>query len=145
MKTPYDTAMRIQQSEVDDVRVAINIQVNQLVQVESARSAVDAALVRESAVAVDEALLPSFAYVARMRAERARLTQDQAVIDARLGQLRTRAVAAYSSLKAIESAADGFRAEAERQSSNAEQTGIDDLAASALVRNRAAARRATPR
>lgn len=134
MKTPYDGAMRVQQREIDDVRVAINIQVNQLVQVETSRTAVDAAIARETAIAADDVLISSHAYVERMRAVRARLTEDQAAIDARLGQLRAKAAAAYGSLKAIESAADNFRDEAERASASAEQSRLDDFAAAALVR-----------
>ena len=141
MKTPYDSAMRIQQREIDDVRVAINVQVNQLVQVESSRAAVEAAMEREAAVAAGDVMFSSHAYVARMCAEKARLARDQAMIDAQLVGLRSKAVAAYSSFKAIETAADGFRETADRAIANAEQTHIDDFAATAFVQARQTTRR----
>ncbi|RJF85739.1 hypothetical protein [Sphingomonas cavernae] len=142
MKTPYDGAMRIQQSEIDDVRVAINVQVNQLIQIENSRTVVNAAIERETAIAADDIQFSSHAYVARMRAERARLAADQSVVDARLAQLRNRAVSAYGAFKATESAADGFREDAERTRANAEQAGIDDFTATSFVQGRQAARRA---
>lgn len=145
MKTPYDGALRVQQVEVDDVRAAISIQINQLVHVENSRAAVDDALAREAALMAGDPHLSSSAYLARMRAERTRLTHDQAAIDARLGQLRSRAVAAYSSFKAIESAAQSFREEAERTLDKAEQARIDDASAASLGRNRFAARRSHAR
>ncbi|MCJ8157723.1 hypothetical protein [Sphingomonas sp. LaA6.9] len=142
MKTPYDGAMRIQQTEIDDVRVAINIQVNQLVQIENSRAQVNAAIEREAAIAAGDVQFSSHAYVARMRAERARLAVDQSVVDARLAQLRNRAVSAYSAFKAIESAAVDYREDAEREHANAEQAGIDDFSAARFVKERHAARRA---
>ena len=134
MKTPYDGAIRVQQREIDDVRVAINVQVNQLVQIESSRAAVDAAIEREAAMAASDVTFPHHNYVARMCAQRARLREDQALVDAQLVRLRSKAAAAYGSFRAIESAADGFRTLAERAIANAEQAQIDDRAAAALTR-----------
>lgn len=142
MKTPYDGAMRVQQREIDDVRVAINIQVNQLIQIENSRASVNDALAREAALAASDVALSSHAYVARMRAERARLAVDQAMIDAQLGLLRGKAIAAYGSMKTIETAADTYRDEAERVDANAEQSRIDDFSATVFLQGRLAARRA---
>ena len=96
---------------------------------------------REAAVAAGDVMFSSHAYVARMCAEKARLARDQAMIDAQLVGLRSKAVAAYSSFKAIETAADGFRETADRAIANAEQTHIDDFAATAFVQARQTTRR----
>ena len=141
MKTPFDGALRVQQREIDDVRVAINVQVNQLVQIESSRAVVDATIERETAAAADDLNFSYHNYVARMCAERARLREDQAHVDALLARLRSKAAAAYGSFKAIETAADGFKTSAERAIANAEQAQIDDRAASAFTRMRYAQRR----
>lgn len=136
MKTPYDGAMRVQQREIDDVRVAINVQVNQLVQIDSQRAEVDASIEREGEIAAGDMMFSYHAYVARMCAQRARLSEDKAVVDAQLSRLRSKAAAAYGSFKAIETAADGFRASAERDAANAEQAQADDRAAAAFLRLR---------
>ncbi len=136
MKTPFDGAIRIRQREIDEMRVTINVQVNQLVQVEAARTEADATIHRELAAAAEDVLLSSHAYMARLRAERERLAQDQAAIDARLTQLRTRAMEAYGTFKAISSAAEGYRDEATQAAASAEQGHLDDLSASRLVRQR---------
>ncbi|WOK37749.1 hypothetical protein [Sphingomonas sp. C3-2] len=141
MKTPYDSALRIRQSEIDDVRVAISVQVNQLTQIENSKAVVETRIQRETEIAAGDALMSSFAFVQRMRAERARLNSDKVKADTRLGQLRTEAVAAYGALRAIETAADSFRAEAESELARAEQTRSDDFAATAFVRRQAGMRR----
>jgi hypothetical protein len=144
MKTPYDTALRVQQREIDDMRVAINVQVNVLNQVERSREAVNEKIVSEAAIAASDIGMSSHAYIARMRAEQSRLSNDQAAISARLGQLRSKAVAAYGAFRAVETAADGFRDEAVRASANAEQAGMDDFAAVSFINARRSARRASP-
>ncbi|AGH49076.1 MULTISPECIES: hypothetical protein [Sphingomonadales] len=144
MKTPYDGAMRVQQREIDDVRVAISVQVSQLVQIENNRAEVEAAMEREARIAAGDILFSSHAYVERMCAQRARLREDQAVVDAQLGRLRNKAMAAYSSFKAIESAADSFRTEAERARENAEQAQLDDRSATAFALGRGPVRRRSP-
>ncbi len=136
MKTPYDGALRVQQRAIDDVRVAINIEVSQLVQVESSARAVEAAVVRESQVAADDPMMSTFAYVSRMRAERVRLDQEGKVIAGRLDRLRAEAVAAYGSFKAIDGAAGRYRAEEERAVANAEQARADDFSGAAFLRAR---------
>lgn len=140
MKTPYDTAMRVQRREIDAMGVAINVQVNLLNQIESARDEMRGSIVREAGVAAEAFDIPSHAYMERIRAEQQRLARDGAVQGARLDQLRNKAAAAYGAFRAIEVAAEGYKEEAGRRSANAEQAGIDDNAAMAFLKARQAIR-----
>jgi hypothetical protein len=72
----------------------------------------------------------------RIRAEQNRLIRDGAAQGARLDQLRSKAASAYGAYRAIEVAAEGFVADANRQSANAEQAGIDDSSAVAFLKAR---------
>jgi hypothetical protein len=134
MKTPFDGAIRIQRREIDEMRVAINVQVDRLVEIETAQVDADAALRRERSIAGEDLLFSSHAYMARMNAERQRLAQDRAVVDVQLTQLRTRATAAYGKSKAIEDAARSYREEQIREAASAEQGHLDDQAATAFLR-----------
>ncbi len=145
MKTPFDGAIRIQRREIDEMRVAINVQVERLVEIEAAQVDHDAALRNEHDVAGGDLLLSSHAYMARMNAERRRLAQDRAVVDVQLTQLRTRATAAYGMSKAIEAAADSYRDEATQADAAAEQGQLDDQAATRFVRGRFTPRLPGPR
>lgn len=145
MKTPFDGAIRIQRREIDEMRVAINVQVERLVEIEVAQVDHDATLRNERDVAGDDLLLSSHAYMARMHAERQRLAQDRSVIDVQLTQLRTRATAAYGMSKAIEAAADSYRDEAIQAEATAEQGQLDDQAATRFARGRFTPRLPGPR
>lgn len=136
MKTPYDTAMRVQRREIDAMGVAINVQVNLLNQIETARDEARVDMQREADVAAGDIGLSSHAYMERIRAEQQRLTRDGAVQSARLDQMRSKAAAAYGAFRAIEVAAEGFREEAGRRSASAEQAGLDDNAAVAFLKAR---------
>lgn len=134
MKTPYDAAMRIRRREIDTAQVAINIQINQLVQIESHHSDVDHTLAKEAEIAAGDHALSSHAYMERMRMLRERLAAERDEADVRLGRLRTTALAAYGDFKAIESAADTYRDDETRKAANGEQGHMDDMAATAVVR-----------
>lgn len=134
MKTPYDTAMRVRRREMDDMRLSISVQLNQLVSIESSKAAVDETLTRESRLATGDHGLASHAYIERMRAQRAQLARNKADADEQLSQLRARAVAVYGGFKAIETASDTYREDAARSVAQAEQGLIDDLAAAAFIR-----------
>jgi hypothetical protein len=140
MKTPFDTAMRVQRREIDAMGVAINVQVNVLNQIETAREEVRGSILREADVAAGDLHISSHAYMERIRAEQLRLTRDGAVQSARLDQMRAKAASAYGAYRAIEVAAEGFREEADRRSARAEQAGIDDGAAVAFLNARRALR-----
>lgn len=141
MKTPYDTATRVQRREVDAMGVAINVQINVLTRIEQAREEVRTSVMREAKVAAADLTISSHAYMERIRAQQHRLTQDGSAQSARLDQLRSKAAVAYGAYRTIEIAADGFREDANRRSANAEQAGMDDSSAVAFLKARKALRR----
>lgn len=134
MKTPFDGAIRVGRREIDEMRIAIRIEMDQLMQVEAAHAENVREARRERDVAEDQTLLSSYAYLERMRMERARLDEARAATDRRLGSLRTKAMAAYGSLKAVNSAADSWREEAERAVDSVEQRHLDDLSNAQFAR-----------
>lgn len=144
MKTPYDAALRVQRREIDEMSVAISREAGILAAVEQARADTRDAMRREADLArndVTESLvIASHGYFARKRDERRQLTGLQAELSRKLEALRAEAVEAFGTFRTIESAADSFRQEAERVQANAEQAGIDDLAAVAFLKARRAAR-----
>lgn len=141
MKTPFDGAIRVGQREIDEMRVAISAHVEQLGRVEAARAENEQETRRQREVAGDDVLLASGAYMDRMRAERAQLTKAQAIVDMRLTQLRSDAVAAYGTFKAISAAADNWRHEAEQAIAHTEQGHLDDVANAKFVNDRRTARK----
>ena len=141
MKTPFDGAIRVGQREIDEMRVAISAHVEQLGRVEAARAENEQETRRQREIAGDDVLLASGAYMDRMRVERAQLTKTQAIVDMRLTQLRSDAVAAYGTFKAISAAADNWRHEAEQAIAQTEQGHLDDAANAKFVNDRQAARK----
>ena len=134
MKTPYDAAIRVRQREIEDMRLAINVQINQLVHVERSETQTRAAMEREALAGSFDPAFSSHAYLSRMHAQRSRLQSDRAAMEEQLVRLRSRAAIAYGSCRVMEVAAQDYRAEAERLIANAEQTMIDDRSAAALSR-----------
>lgn len=134
MKTPYDAAIRLRQREIEDMRVAINVQINQIVHNENADAHARAMMAREAQVAAGDMHFSSHAYLSRMNALRTALSQDKTVIEERLVGLRSRAASAYGTCRAMETAAHHFRAEEERIVANAEQTMMDDRSAAIMPR-----------
>lgn len=141
MKTPFDTALRIRQREIDRVGMAIGAETSQLVSIEQAKKAAEAAAAAEVQLAAGDPMMSSFAYLSRMRMLRERLEQDRAASAARLDRLRDEATDVYGSMKAMEAAADGFRAAEALAAATAEQSMIDDISNAALLRARRAAAR----
>ncbi|KPH62805.1 hypothetical protein ACLIMP_00360 [Novosphingobium aerophilum] len=136
MKTPYDAALRVQQREIDEMSRAISTQAGALGEVEQARERVSVSMRREADLAAGDLGVCSHAYLQRMRGERRQLSVRQAELKARLEQLRDMAVDAYGTFRAIETAADGYRQDAERVIANAEQAGIDDFSAISFIKAR---------
>jgi len=141
MKTPFDTALRIQQREIDRVGMAIGAETSLLVSLEQAKKDAAATAIAEVHLAAGDPMMSSFAYLGRMRMLRERLEQDRAASAARLDRLRDEATDVYGSMKAMETAADGFRAAESLAAATAEQAMIDDISNAAMLRARRAAAR----
>ncbi|CAN5541314.1 hypothetical protein BH10PSE14_BH10PSE14_13670 [soil metagenome] len=141
MTTPYDAALRLRQREMDDMRVSISVEVNQLIVIERRRDAIDDSVRTEVQLATADHGFSAHAFVARMRAQRDALSRDRAAVDARLNSLQLQAAEAYGSLRAIEGAAGRYRDEATRVAATAEQSQIDDFSAARFTRALRDARR----
>lgn len=130
--TPFDTALRIHRREVDNVKVSISVEIERIATLEAQSRANDQRAREERALA---ATLPvaSDAWTARMKQEQVRIREAAYLAQARLGQLRARAVEAYGTMRAIEGAAERYQDEADRTAATAEQTGIDDIAAARFL------------
>jgi hypothetical protein len=139
--TPFDATLRLRQREIDAVRVSITVEMDQLIAIDRSRDAIDRTVQHEARV-VCEAGFSTYAFAARMRAQRERLSREGATVDARLSGLRSQAAEAYGALRAIEGAAGRYRDDAERTAAVAEQGRLDDFSAAHFTRIQQAARRA---
>jgi hypothetical protein len=142
VKTPYDTALRALQREVDDLRTAIGSAADRLTQIEARRQQTSDTLRAESALAARDWTLSPEAYLAGARAQEESLLVEEREAEARLAALREQAMESYGSLRAMEEAIGVFRAEAERQAATSEQAAIDDFAGARFIRATRHARRA---
>lgn len=145
MKTPYDPAIRVQRREIDSLGVAINVQVSILNRIEDAREEIGASAAREADVAQRNPGISAHAYMEHIRAEQRRLASDGIVQRARLDQMRSKAAEAYGAFRTIETAAEEWRADAERSRAKMEQARLDDNAAMAFLKARNAIREARGR
>ena len=145
MKTPFDTALRLQQREMDRVGMAIGAETGQLVAIENARTDAERASAAEAAAAAVDPMMSSFAYLSRMRVLRERLERDRAESAARLDRLRDEAIDVFGSKRAMESAAESFRAVEEQAAATADQALADDISMAAMLRARRAAAQGRPR
>lgn len=134
MKTPFDTAQRVQQRTVETMRVAISVEVERHGLLERESSALVESIARERSVGQAAGWLTSDAWLARVRAERARLHQEARGAEARLATLRAQAAEAYGAMRVIDGAVDRHREEALRIEETGEQGRLDDMAAARLAR-----------
>lgn len=142
MKTPYDAALRLRQREIDDMRIAIAVEVEQMTVLDRHRAAIDRSVQAEREIASRQHGFPAHAFAARMATQREVLSREHAARDGRLHALRAQAVEAYGALGAIAAAADRHRDEAIRTAAIAEQGQVDDFSAARFTRALQAARRA---
>lgn len=142
MKTPYDTALRALQREVEDLRVSIGTTMGRLTHIEQRRQAANETIAVETSLAAGNKSFSPEAFLARVRADRDRLATEQRAVEAHLETLREQAMERYGSLRAMEEAVNTFRAEAERAAATREQAGIDDFSGARFVRAMRHARRA---
>lgn len=145
MITPYDAALRLRLREMDDVRLSISVEVNQIVVIDRHRDTIDRSLRQEMSVATGDPMLSAHAFARRMRAQRDALCRERTDSDGRLAALRLQAAEAYGALRAIEGAVVRHRDEATRVAAIAEQNQLDDFSAAGFTRSLAAARRARAR
>lgn len=139
MKTPFDSALRVQQRSMEAIRIAISLEISQQTELERAEAALIDSMRRESAIAAQQTLAASSEWLVRMRAHRQQLRLDAEGSRMRLALLRAQAAEAYGTMHAIENAAERHRENATREEAGAEQARLDDFSAARLVRARAKA------
>jgi hypothetical protein len=130
MRTPYDALMRLHENAMSEVRVAINVQIEQIVTIETRERIVETSIAEAREYTTQDALIDAEMFVVHARAQRARLEAERAIAADRLSHLRARALEAYGALRAARHAAELYRFEQEKTAGNAEQHMIDDLSAS---------------
>ncbi|HEX8484293.1 hypothetical protein [Sphingomonas sp.] len=143
MTTPYDTALRIAERRLDQLRARIGQAVDDLQRTEAAHSNNDAVLARESMVAAGDPRLTSDSFFRQTRERRERLAAERVQAQDRLEELRLKAIEQYGSRTAVETAAAGYRADAERSAAAADQSAIDDLIGALAARRARTQRRST--
>lgn len=140
MRTPFDTAQRVQQRAVETVRVAISVEVERHSRIECESDALVQSIARERAIGQAAGWLTTDAWLARMRAERERLQHEARSVAARLATLRAQAAEAYGAMRVIDGAVERHRDEIMRAEEASEQGRLDDIAAARLARARVARR-----
>jgi flagellar biosynthesis chaperone FliJ len=134
MTTPFDAALRIAERELDEVRTAIGVVVEELDRIAMMQEAADTALTRESTIAGGDPRLTSDRFFARAREIREELKQQRAARQLQLDELRAKAVEHYGQHTAVSDAVARFRSDAELEIARAEQAANDDIAASRMPR-----------
>lgn len=143
MTTPYETALRALGREVDDRRTAVRAAADRLSDAQTRRKAVADAIAHEGALAEMNAIFSSYAYLQRAGAEHDRLTALCAEADTALDAARAQARESFGSLRVVQTAADGYRGDADRAAATAEQARIDDFAGARFARAVRPSRRGT--
>jgi len=126
MRTPYDGARRLRQREIDDLRLSITAQAEELATLRSESDRLAAAAEREKCVAAELPLLSSHAYLARLRDRKLQVVRDGDAADTRLSDTRGQALTVFAAMRALEDAAESFRVIADRAATAAEQSAGDD-------------------
>lgn len=124
--TPYDAALRVAERRLDAVRSAIGVVVGELERIEQSRLAIEAALLRESALAASDHRLTTALFFVRAREQHLGLVAARTAAHVQLEALRRKAVNHYGSQIALAGAASQFHAAAERARDSADQAALDD-------------------
>lgn len=129
MKTPYDAFVRLQENRMSEVRVAINVQVEQLVTIEQRERIIQASEVEAREHGARDALIDVETFMAQVRVQRTLIQAERHRASDQLAALQARAMVAYGELRAAQQAAEDYRSDQARAASHAEQNMIDDLSA----------------
>ncbi|QIG79664.1 hypothetical protein [Stakelama tenebrarum] len=138
-----NTALRIQQRELDALRVSITVEIERVDGLSDAQRAHLESERREraAAAAATEIWMPTDAWAARARAERARLARNAQEAGDRLTALRVRAAESYGTMRAIEEAVNRRREEIDREHAAVEQAQADDFGTARFLAARGRERR----
>ena len=136
MKTPFDSALRVQARAMDAIRLSLFAEVAKEFAIEAEREVLAASMRREAAIAASNWQVTAHPYGQYQRAERRRLDADHRGIKASLGTLRDAAMDACGQMQAITDAATGFTTGQHQREANAEQAHADDFAGTRIAGHR---------
>ncbi len=135
-RTPYDALERMQDRAVDEIQVAIGVELDQLGRAVRQAQAIDAEITAARASLLDDPLMDAAPFLRATRVRRAAAAAEQTALDANVARLRDEAMIAFSALSATREAVSGFRTATMRAALGAEQAMLDDLSATAHHRTR---------
>jgi hypothetical protein len=127
MKTPFDSALRVQARTMNAIRLSLLAELAREHLVEAESAAVAASIRREASVAAIDWQLTAHPYGQYQRTQRQRLENDRRGIHANLERLRGSAMDACGQMQAITEAAAGFADDRRRQEAGTEQAQSDDF------------------
>lgn len=144
MQTPYDAALRALDREMDALIQVIAASSARLGEARMLHHALIDKIVDEARLAAADSRLVGDAYLVRARGERERRGAEAETAAVELDLLRQRAARQYAAIRAVESAADQFRADVRQADDRQQQAMVDDIAAARFARLRRL-HQATPR
>lgn len=144
MQTPYDAALRALDREMDALTQVIAASSARLGEARMLHHALIDKIVDEARLAAADSRLIGDPYLAHARGERDRRGAEAETAAVELDLLRQRAARQYAAIRAVESAADQFRAGVRQADDRQQQAMVDDIAAARFARLRRL-HQATPR
>jgi hypothetical protein len=128
MKTPFDSALRVQTRTMNAIRLMLLAELAREHVIEAESAALAASMRSEARVAAVNWQIGAHPYGQYQRTERLRLDTDRRRTHANLDVLRVAAMDACGQMQAITEAAAGFAIDRRRQEAGAEQAQADDFA-----------------
>jgi len=133
VSSPYDTLIRLQKRQVDEVKLAIGQAVEQVDQVERAQHELVSEVQNECLAAQGELHFSTYAYVQDRKRRAAQLVQMRQQREQMLDRLREEATEAFGQLRVVENAAEAFAARKAQERSRKEQAEADDLSSARML------------
>jgi hypothetical protein len=136
MQSPYDSALRVQQRTLDTIRLSLLAELAREQMVDAELGALDVSIAHEASIAASGWEFASHPYGQRQRAHRARLENDRAGIDTRVGRLRDATMEACGQKLAVAHAAASYTASLRQRIARTEQATADDFTGGRIAQAR---------
>ncbi|MET3827935.1 MULTISPECIES: hypothetical protein [Sphingomonas] len=136
MQTPYDAALRALDREMDALTQVISASASRLEQARTLHHALVEKISAEMRLAAGDCGLLADGYLLRARSDRDAHAADAESAEIELDLLRHRAARHYAAMRAVDSAAEQFRQDAQRADDRQQQALVDDIAAARFARMR---------
>lgn len=133
MKSPYDTLIRLQKRQVDEVKLAIGQAVEQVDEVERAQHQLVSEVQNECLAAQGELHFSTYAYLQERKRRAAQLVMLRQQREQVLDTLREEATEAFGQLRVVENAAEAFATRKAQEHMRKEQAEADDLSSARML------------